>query len=275
MKRHSLLICAFMLFCAVLFTACRERQSLDVTKSLMVFSYAGGNDFFNIEANCDWSIDADGTGDWVTINPLTGSNNATVAISVSPNNTYQDRNTSFTVYSANGKIHREVAVAQSKIDINPIVEKVWFLRFYERWNHDFWGNYIPESYRTWTYFSDIQYDNWFLYFADNESGYQIHTKDGDTVFHPYHYEYQPEYDSLIIAFETTGENTEDYHAIIHELTQSNFSFSNAYTPRPAAKVPQYFEKLNMVNVSTGKRNTLKVNPKKVQPKPSGPLIQLP
>lgn len=266
MKRHSLWIWALLLLNTVLFTSCHETQTLEVSKSLIVFSFSGGYDFFNVEANCDWTIEMDETQHWLNLDTLAGSNNGTVALSVRQNTSTYDRSTTLTVVSQNGKIRREVRVSQAKIDINPVTDKVWFLRFYERWNTDYWDNYIPESYRTWTYYTDIEFENWYFYFFNDNTGYQIHTQEGDTIYYPYQYDYFSDGDSLLIVFESgAGTTMEDYHAVIHELNNSNFSFSDAYRPH-------YFEKLNTVNVSNSKRNQLKVNPKKVTYKTSGPLI---
>ena len=222
---------------------------------------------FGITADCNWTIDVDDTQNWLTVNPVEGNNNANVAVNARQNNNTIDRKTTLTVRSENGKVKRDITVTQSKIDINPITRKVWFLRFYERWDVDYWNNVIPESYRNWTYYTDIEFENWYFYFEDDNNGYQVHTQNGDTVYHPCHYVFYPDGDSLNIVFETTDSGIEDYHAVIHELSNSNFSFSDQYDWHE-------YEKLNMVNVSTSKRNALKVNKKKIAPKPAGPLIQL-
>ena len=277
MKRHSLSISLAVLLAGILFTACGHRQHLNVSKNQIVFSYAGGSDFFNVTADCPWIIVIDNIPDWLTIDPLASNDTATslsVALTASPNETMIDRNAAFAVISENGKINKIITVTQEKIDINPMLGKVWFLRFYERWNTDYWDNYIPESYRTWTYYSDYENEKFFFYFNDDDTGYQIYTQADDTVYYPFQFEYFPETDSLEIAFETTNNTVEDYHAIIHQLNNSDFSFSNGYVPKQPTKSFHYFEKLNMVNVSTGKRQELKVNPKKIAPKPAGPLIKL-
>lgn len=266
MKRHSFWIGALLLINTLVFTSCHETQTLEVSKSLIVFSFSGGYDFFDVTANCDWTIETDDTQHWLTVGTLKGSNNATVALTASPNNGTTNRSTLITVVSENGKIRRKITVTQAKVEINPAVEKVWFLRFYERWNTDYWNEYIPESYRSWTYYTDIENENWYFYFFENSTGYQIHTQAGDTVSYPYQYHYYPEGDSLLIIFEANeGNAQEDYHAVIHELNNSNFSFSDAYRTH-------YYEKLNLVNVTGNKRSTPQINPKTIAKKPSGPLI---
>lgn len=267
MKHHSFCFWVLLLVVAVTCSACHHKQHLELSKSNIVFGYAGGDDLFTITADCDWTIETDGTQNWMTANPTSGSNTGNVAVHARQNNSTRDRSTTLTVVSENGKVRRGITVIQSKIDINPVINKVWFLRFYERWDADYWNNVIPESYRNWIYYTDFQYENWYFYFQDEYSGYQIHTQAGDTIYYPCQYEYFPDGDSLNIAFETVDNEIEDYHAVVHELSNSNFSFSDEYDWHE-------FEKLNMVNVSTSKRNELKINKSKIKPKPAGPLIQL-
>lgn len=267
MKRHSVGFLALFTLIAVTFSACCNRQHLDVSKSVIVFGYAGGNDFFNVEADCNWTIQVDDNQSWLTVNPISGSNNASVAVTAHQNNGTANRSANITVVSENGKVSRRVVVTQSKVDISPVMGKVWFLRFYERWDMDYWNNVIPESYRSWTYYTDIQFENWYFYFYDDHTGYQVHTNQGDTIYHQYHYDFYPDGDSLNIVFENINSTTEDYHAIIHELNNGNFSFSDPYDWHE-------YEKLNLVNVSTSKRNELKINKAKIAPKTAGPLIQV-
>lgn len=268
MKRHSLWILPLLLIAVISFTSCRKRQHLEVSKSLIVFGFARNTDVFNVEADCDWTVDTDNTEDWLTVSPLSGSNDSTVAVTVQKNTNLYDRNTTFAVVSENKKIRREITVAQSKIDINIAANKVWFLRTYERWDFsNYFNEIIPESYRSWIYYTNPGFENWFLYFQEDSTGYEVHTLQGDTVYYPYQYIYYPDGDSLYIVFQTINDTIEDYHAVIHELNNSNFSFSDEYDP-------YQFEKLNMVNVSPSKRNEVKINPKKIASKPKGPLIQL-
>ena len=267
MKKHSLWMKSLLLTLLIVTTACGKRHNLEVDKSMIVFSFAPSTDVFHIEAQSDWSIDTDNTADWVTINPLSGSNNALVSVTVAKNNTVNDRRTSFQVVNDNGKIRREVVVAQQKIDIYAIVRKVWFLRTYERWDSDYFDVVIPDSYRTITYYSNPGFENWFFYFVEDSTGYLIRTYQGDTLSYPYQFVYYPEYDSLNITFATTNDSIENYHTIIHELTNSVFNFSDAYRPHQ-------FEKLNLVNVTGEERGGIKINKKNIALKPSGPIIQL-
>lgn len=258
---------ALSMLAMVALASCGKRQNLEVDKSLITFSFAQSTDIFGIEANCPWSIDIDNTDDWVTIAPLQGEGDTYVTVMVEKNNTVNDRRTSFTVNSENGKRHREIVVAQERIDIYAIVRKVWFLRTYTRWDSDFFNVVIPESYRTITYYSNPGFENWFFYFVEDSTGYLVHTYQGDTITYPYDFVYFPAYDSLNITFATTNDSIENYHTVIHELTHSVFTFSDAYRPHQ-------YEKLHLVNVTGDERGSLKINTKHTALKPAGPIIQL-
>lgn len=52
--------------------------------------------------------------------------------------------------------------------INAIINRVWFTTKEERWNTDYNNNYIPESYRSWSYYKTPGSENWLWYFFDNK-----------------------------------------------------------------------------------------------------------
>lgn len=265
MKRILLWSGALLLLLITL-ASCHKKQHLEVNKNLIVFNSFGGTDLFRIVSDCDWSIETDDEQDWMTMDPLMGGKDTTnVLVTAAPNEHNYDRQTHFTVVSGNGKIRREIAVIQEKVNIDYIPNKIWFLRFYERWDRDYYNEIIPESYRSWTYYTDPGNENWFFYFLENATGYQIRIKGNDTILYEYEYAYYPQGDSLYILFHTVDATVEDYHSTIHELNNERFSFSDEWGWHE-------YEKLSLVNVSD--RSEMKINPKKIKKKPAGPLIQL-
>ena len=266
MKRHFFWIGALLVL-VFAFSSCRKKQHIEVNKEQIVFNSFGGTDLLRIVSDCDWSINTDNSQDWMQVAPLMGSKDTTnVVITAAPNEHNYDRSTRFTVVSSNGKVQKEIAVLQEKIDIDFIHNKIWFLRNYERWDCDYFYNVIPESYRSWIYYADYGRETWFFYFMEDNSGYEIRVQGPDTVYYPYNYQYYPEGDSLYIIFQTVDETIEDYHATIHELNNERFTFSDEWGWHE-------YEKLYLVNVSMGKRSEMRINPKKIAKKPAGPLIQ--
>lgn len=249
----------------MLATSCGKKQHVNVSKDRFLFDLPGGTGSFTITADCDWSIESDASASWVTLSQLQGSTNATIDISVEANSEGNERSTELKVVSANKKVNKKIYIQQkASVFSNYILGNIWFLRFYERWDLDHTNQVIDASYRSRTYYSNEEFENWFFYFTDT-LGYLIYRVNGDTTYYPYHYIYYPESDSLYLNFVTNSDIVEDYYAQIFELSHDNFTFSNEYRHHQ-------FEKLHTVNVTGDEKASLKINPKRVKTKPFGSLI---
>lgn len=268
MKRKNIFTAMSLLALALAFISCNKNQRIDLAKQNLVFSPEGGVEMISVSADCDWTIELEGEHDWYTLSQTSGTRDAILLVNAEKSKSFQDRHGKFTVVSADGKVKKTVLINQTRYEINDIVGKAWFLRFYERWNTDFYDEYIEDSYRQWTYYTNQEYVNWYLYFVNDSIGYQIRTKDGDTIYYPYEYIYYPDGDSLYINFETITDTVEDYHCNIYQLDDEMFVFSNEYRRH-------YFEKLYNYNV-TATKACLNPNPdpKKVMAKPRGPMVQI-
>ena len=219
-----------------------------------------------VNADCDWTVDYDGEHEWYSLSRTSGSNQGVIVISVQEQQSHYERNASFTVTASKGKVSRTIRITQQPLAFVNIHNKLWFLHEYERWATDFYDEYIEDSYEHWNYYIDESFDNWFFYFMEDSTGYQLHTKHGDTILYAYTYIYYPQGDSLYINFETDSLVTEDYHAVIHEVNQEHFVFSDEHHPHQ-------FEKLYMANLSTD-RTPITFNRDKIRKKQRGPLIQM-
>lgn len=265
MKRNTLWIGVLFVVLMLSAASCRKPQRIQLSKNQLVFTYSGGDDVFQVTANCEWSVT--GMPDWITVNPTFGEKDANVAVKVSRNNSTIDRSAMLTVVSSNGKASQNIEVTQTPVDISAIVNKLWFARTEERWNSDYYDVVIPESYRSWTYYTDAGYEQWFFYFRDDNSGYQVHIFNNDTVFYPYQFVYEPDYDSLLITFDLVSDSLpqENYHTVVHQLDNEYLVFSHAYRPHQ-------FEKITAVNVTGNRNKPFRVNPNKIGRKPKGPII---
>ena len=266
MKRNIIWIIMLVLAVMVGSTSCGKRQHIKLSKDTLTFSSPGGVGIIEIKADCDWVVDKDPSQDWYSVSPTEGSNDTILVVRVSPNASDFDRNGILSVVSANGRTNRKITINQTKIIITEIVRKVWFTRFYERWNTDYYNQNIVESYTSEEYYANPQYVNWFFYFLEDYTGYQIRTYREDTIYYPYDYVYYPDGDSLYICFHTVDDSIEDYHATVEELNQDRFVISDEFRPHQ-------FEKIYTVNVSH-RKGEFKINPKKIAKKPAGPLIQV-
>lgn len=262
--KKSIIPIGITLCVLLLAVSCGKRQNITVSEDRLLFDLSGGTRSFAIKADCDWTIETEAEATWITFSQLQGSKNATIDVTAE-RNTGTERSTRITIVSANGKTQKKIYIQQKSTVFSMfILGKIWFLRFYERWDLDYANQVIDDSYRSWTYYTDEQYENWFFYFADT-IGYLIYRVNSDTTYYPYHYIYYPGKDSLYISFVTNSNTVEDYYARIYELTRDRFVFNNEYRHHQ-------FEKLHTVNVSNDKGGALKINPKRVKAKPSGSLI---
>ena len=153
--------------------------------------------------------------------------------------------------------------------IKLLVDKVWFTRTEERWNTDYYNQYLPESYRSWTFYTGPGDENWLYYFIENSTSYLIHTKNFDTVYYPFEYVYYPKGDSIYIEFKTVNDSVEDYHADVEKLTEQYLTLCHEYRPHQ-------FERVSTTNVSNSgtRRSEFKFNPKNIKKKPAGLLIPI-
>ena len=166
MKRTAIWMEVLLLALSVLTTSCGKKQHIVISKASMVYSYSGGNDVFRIEADCNWEVV--GAANWFTVNPTMGSKDGNVVVTVARNNSLQDRNATLYVVSENGKVKKSIDIIQTSADINVIINKVWFTLTDERWDTDYFNQVIPESYRSYSYYSNAGYENWFFYFLENK-----------------------------------------------------------------------------------------------------------
>ena len=72
-----------------------ESTYLNVYYDDIVFPSKGGEDYFDIESNTDWTIS--NTSDWLKIKPTKGNGNASITLTASASDVYDDRNTVITV----------------------------------------------------------------------------------------------------------------------------------------------------------------------------------
>ena len=129
----SIFAFAMVLGTALGFVGCTPQEEpaaadpkVELSKSSVNFSSAEGSETLNITCNSEWEIEVDEAANWVTINPMSGKNNATITIAVAGNTTGEVRKTEVKVYALHKTYGRydtkKLTVAQSA-DEKPTVEK--------------------------------------------------------------------------------------------------------------------------------------------------------
>lgn len=100
-----------------------EERYLNVYYGDIVFPSKGGEDYFEIESNTDWSISDNA--DWLTIEPIEGNGNCSITLTATASDVYDDRNTVITVkagdktetFTVTQKYAEALLVTKSKFDI--------------------------------------------------------------------------------------------------------------------------------------------------------------
>lgn len=100
-----------------------EETYLNVYYDDIVFPSKGGEDYFDIESNTDWTIS--NASDWLTIEPTEGNGNASVTLTAAASDVYDDRNTVITVkagdktetFTVTQKYAEALLVTKNKFDI--------------------------------------------------------------------------------------------------------------------------------------------------------------
>lgn len=84
---------------------------LTTTITTLDFNIESGSKTFDIVSNIDWSISKNA--DWLSVSTVNGSNNATIEISVTENNSGVPRSATLTISENNGDLNTTVTVNQS------------------------------------------------------------------------------------------------------------------------------------------------------------------
>lgn len=100
-----------------------ERTYLNIYYDDIVFPSKGGEAYFDIESNTDWTIS--NTSDWLKIKPTKGNGNASITLTASASDVYDDRNTVITVragdktktFTITQKYVEALLVTKNKFDI--------------------------------------------------------------------------------------------------------------------------------------------------------------
>ena len=90
----------------------KEGGKLEVSSNSLYFTSSGGDNYFSISSNLSWTVSSDKS--WCTVNRSSGSNNATITVSVTANTSTSERTATITVKG--GGITRTVSIKQGEIN---------------------------------------------------------------------------------------------------------------------------------------------------------------
>lgn len=90
---------------------------IEVNTETVSFSVSSGNQDIQLSSNVDWTITDDA--DWIIVNPITGSQNGVVTISVSENTSGGERSGTITINDDHSSLSKTVSVMQTNSTFNP------------------------------------------------------------------------------------------------------------------------------------------------------------
>ena len=113
------------------------------------------------------------------------------------------------------------------------------MKNYSRWNTDYNGNIIPETYEEWHYNPSDSTEGYRMYYLQNNTGWQVSNVTDVTLYYEFDYVYYQAEEQLAISFDTHNPNApENYTADMLTLNDTLMVFENEYRSH-------WFEKAEM------------------------------
>ncbi|WP_407556107.1 polysaccharide lyase family 7 protein [Winogradskyella sp. 4-2091] len=108
------LACSLLIFTVLFGCSSKDSDEDDVTENLTLtgvseFTANEQTQYITVASNLDWSVSVNA--DWITVSPISGSDNGTVYVTAQTNTTFNNRTGSVTV--SGGNISRVVSVSQA------------------------------------------------------------------------------------------------------------------------------------------------------------------
>lgn len=217
---------------AISFIGCGKTESIIVSSQQIWFSTEADTDTIDITANCNWTIVQDDTASWYTVTPLTGNKKEPkmITITVEPYNGEQFRSSSFVIVSEHGHIRRTIYISQNTLEFESMLNKVFGVMNLERWNTDYYGQIIEESYRQYEYDPYDSTQGYLMYFLADGHGVQRDCHSDSVVYYGFTYVYNPSERNLHFKFETITGEEEVYDVEVLSATDSLYRFIHEFKP---------------------------------------------
>ena len=244
-KRSTSLILAFWVVVAASLTGCEKPYELQVSNQNLWFDLEASTQTITIQANCKWTVIRNDNADWYTVSPMSGNaKDSIITVTVNYYSGGDYRGSSFVVSAPGGHIRRTVFVSQNKIDFYGMINKVYGVMSIERWNTDFYGQMIEETYELHEYNPYDTTRGYLMYFLEDGIGVQRDHRKVDTVFwHPFHYEFDPENLILKLDFQLVGGGLESYAPEVLTASDSLYRVFHEFKPN-------FWERSDMRKVGT-------------------------
>ena len=233
-KNSNILKTALFLLALVSFVSCNKKEELAVPVDHLWFPGEACVQELNISANCSWSVTIDDGTDWFSVDPMSGSNNEVLKITVKAIGDAEQRSSSFTITSAKGQVQLQVRVSQNTeepTDIESLTNLVFGVATVTHWNVDYFGEVLEETYRRYEFDPNDTTSGYIMYFLEDSIGIQRDNVSGDsTMYYTFKYDFNPVTRILHLDFVTIEDTTEIYDAPVLIATEELFRFQHEYKP---------------------------------------------
>ena len=253
-------------------TGCVRDENITVSHDTLWFSEEASSQTIEITTDCSWSIEMNGDASWLSVSPMSGKkspNGTTLTVSVSEYEGDGYRPASFTIKSSRGKAEVTVNVSQNVVEFSSIINTIYGVTKEERWNTDFYGNVIADSYKEWSFNPHDTTTGFTMYFAEDGFGVQEDRYNTPHVYYTFHYNYDNVTRILHIEFDLVDTTqTEIYDARVLTATERKFRFEQEYKP-------DFWERTEMTKIGTIDSQIKNIIDRAmVKRKESGPIFNL-
>lgn len=244
MKARSFVF-TLLTFTLLAFTSCVPSYSILVSTQDLRFDLNAGSQTIIIKANCKWSISKNDDADWYTISPMSGrANDSIITVTVNDYSGGDFRGSSFVINSPGGHVYRTVFVTQNKLDFDGLINKVFGLTYLERWNTDYYGQIIEETYKQFEFDPyDTTTGQWMYFFEDGQGVQSNRMLYDSTVYFLFNYEYDSYNRILHIVFQLENDSLETYDPEVLCASDSLYRIFHQFNPN-------WWERADMRKVGT-------------------------
>ena len=267
-----------LLFTCVAFAASScKKDKIEVSEHDLWFEADGGTKTINVTATYGWRVQNDDEADWFTVTPSsTDESQSTITINVEPLDAAAEgfRRGSISILSPKGGAQIVVHISQGDVEFKDIYNLVFGVTKEERWNTDYYGLMIEDSYKCFEFDPCDTTTGFWLYFFENGIGVQV-DRCNDTVssnkviYYMFSYTYDIASRKLEYSFQLVDGTIEHYNLTIITATPELFRFEQEYEPH-------FWERSDMKKIGTidPDQKALMLNRAVKKRKEAGPVFRI-
>lgn len=267
MKTRNILLLVLLFVATAGLTSCRKDYNIWVSSQDLWFDTAAASQTIIVRADCRWTIKKADKADWYTVSPMSGSaNDSIITITVEHMTEGDFRGSSFAVRSPGGYVRSTVVITQNKVKFEGLYNKVFSVMSRERWNTDYYGDVIEDTYRHYEYNPYDTTIGYQMYFLANDTGYQRDHLADTGNWWMFTYKYDNDNQILDISFLLSDDTTEEYSMEVLTASDSIFRFMHEFRPN-------FWERADMRRIGTIVTNSKAMMRRKAaRRKERGPLF---